>query len=259
MNVLVVESSRLQAEGLAAALDAPGLTVQGAPDERTALWQLAGGDYGVVVIDLDEGDMRTELIAEAVWRRPPGRVIAVAVAPASAALRRHAYGSGVWELLELPAGSSRRVSSGVVSAVRRAAAGAAAPTAPAVLFVDDCTDITDGIGGLIAGEGYLVDTARTAEEALRKLSRRRYALMITETRKIGADGFRLMQQAARVAPDLPVVVLTARWDDATFLKAVEMGARACLWKLAEPEEILKEILALLGAGQVRDEHRIQGD
>ncbi len=256
MKVLIVESSRLRAEGYAAALSAPGLTVDGASDERAALWQLAGGEYGVAVIDLEEGAMRTELIAAAVWRRPPGRVIAVAAAPASAELRRHAYGSGVWELVELPERGARRVAPAVVSAVKRAATGAAVP---AVLFVDECTDITDGIGGLIAQEGFTVETARTADEALGMLSRRRYALMITETRKIGADGFRLMQQAARLAPDLPVVVLTARWDDATFMKAVEMGARACLFKLSEPEEILKEILSLLGAWKVRDEHRIQGD
>jgi len=256
MKALFVSSSRIAPSLYAAALQVPGLSVEGANDERSALWLLAGGDYGVVVIDLEECALQSEMIAAAVWRHPPGRVIGLAETPVAAEQRRAAYGAGVWELVELPPGAGRRPAPGVMSAVRRAASVLETPT---VLFVDDCTDITEGIGALIADEGYRVETARTAQEAVRMLGTREYALMITETRRTGADGFRLMREAARIAPDLPIVVLTARWDDATFMKAVEMGARACLWKLAEPEEILKEVLSLLGAGQERGEQRIQGE
>ena len=64
-------------------------------------------------------------------------------------------------------------------------------------------------------------------------------------------GQRILQTVLQ--PGVPVLVLTAAMDDGTFIRAVELGARACLWKLSEPEEILGGVRAALGPQPAGDQ------
>jgi len=255
MRVLFVESSEASFAEPVSLLRHDRVVAETAADPQTALWLLAGGHYRVVVLDLQASELAREVIAAALWIRPPARVVALARGPVDPALRRRAYSAGVWELLELPAASARASTAAILSAVKR---GIGESPAPAVLFVDDCGEITDGVGSLISDEGFRVDPAATTAEALRLMAVNPYALIITETRRIGPDGFEVMRQAPRLQPGVPVIAFTASLDDDTFLKAVELGARACVWKLSEPEEILEEILGAMGPGHARP-RRIETD
>lgn len=215
-----------------------GVQAESAPDPQAALWLLAGGDYRIVALDLRAGPLQWDVIAAALWKRPPARVVALAPAPVAPDLRRRAYGAGVWELIELPVRDGEGAAA-LMSAVRRAIGD---DGEPAVLFADACSEITAGIGDLIAEHGYRVDPVGCTEEALRRMETRAYSLILTETRRTGPDGFRILQEAVRLQPGVPVVVFTASLDDQVFMKSVELGARACVWKLSEPEEIVRDIL-----------------
>ena len=254
MKVLFVDSGAISFAGYVEAFRQAGVEAEAAADTQAALWLLAGGDFRVVVLPLTGGELQWEVVSAALWTRPPARVIALAEGPVDSTLRRKAYGAGVWELGELPRylarGSSEPMPS-LVPAVRRALREAT----PVVLFVDDCSEIAEGIGSMIAEEGYRVVTARSAGEALKLMSTAEFALVVTEARRAGPDGFHLMREAARLQPGVPVVVFTATMDDETFLKSVELGASACLWKLAEPEEIAREILDVIRPGRAQGSSR----
>lgn len=243
MTVLCIDSPLVSFGSCPPALFGGQARVERASDGESALWLLAGRDYRCVVVDLRAGALQWETIAAALWRRPPARVVALAGPHVDADLRRRAYGAGVWELLEIPACSRAAQLARVAGAVRRALQD---EPARAVLFVDDCIEITRGIGGLLAGEGMKVDAAATERAARRMMSERRYALVIAGTRRTGSDGFWALRETARLQPGVPVIVLAAAVDDGTFLRAVEMGASACLWKLAEPEEIVRAVQGALG-------------
>jgi DNA-binding NtrC family response regulator len=70
---------------------------------------------------------------------------------------------------------------------------------------------------LIEEEGFLVEPAGSVSEALRMMATRDYTLILTETCHAGPDGFRVLREAARLQPGVPVVVFTAAFDDDTFL------------------------------------------
>ena len=254
MKTLFVESKGLRFETGSGALQIAGVCVEAACDAQTALWMLAGGRYRAVILELDGDPLAWEVIAAALWTRPPARVIGLARAPIPPELRRRAYGAGVWELLETPspaANPSRRVTA-MAAAARRAMKE---PGAASVLFVDACSDITRGIGSLIEEEGYLVEPARSVGEALRMMATRDYGLIVTEISHDAPDGFQVLRDAARLQPGVPVVLFTAALDDETFLRAVELGARGFVSKLSEPDEILAEIRAVAQPGPTRGSSR----
>jgi len=248
VKVLFVDSGPISFAGYVKAFQEAGVEAEAAADSQSALWLLAGGDFRVVVLPLTGAELQWEVVSAALWTRPPARVIALAEGPVDASLRRKAYGAGVWELGELPrhlARGNAEPMASLVPAVRRALR----EVAPVVLFVDDCSEVAEGIGSMISEEGFRVVTAATTKEALKMMSTTEFALVVTEARRAGPDGFQLIREAARLQPGVPVVVFTATQDDETFLKSVELGASACLWKLAEPEEITREILDIIRPGR----------
>ena len=87
------------------------------------------------------------------------------------------------------------------------------------------------------------------------MAERDYILIVTETCHAGPDGFQVLRDAARLQPGVPVVVFTAALDDDTFLRAIELGARACVWKLAEPDEIMQEIRTVTQPGAAHSSRR----
>lgn len=242
MKTLLVNAPDLDLDPYAALLERAGLPASLAAEDGEALWLLAAGGYRAVVVDLSSGPLLWQIVEAALWGRPPARVIGLVRGTVPTALRRRAYGSGVWEVIELPEGSGAPLHAGVVSAVRRAVGSAMTPS---VLHVDGCAGLTEGIGALIADEGCLVDGAGSPAEAARRMQAKSYDLILTEIRRFGVEGFQVLREAAALQPGVPVIALAATLDDDTFLRSIELGARTCLWKLADPEEILAEVRALL--------------
>lgn len=242
MKVLFVQSAGFSFDSYAHDLRLAGFESDVAADGREALWMLAGGDYRAVVLCLEEESHPWEVVEAALWCRPPARVIALGDVTADPALRRRAYSAGVWELAEKPRKNAGQLVPALLNAIRSAVGD---EEVPSVLLVDDCVEVTEGIGSLILEEGFQVEPAQSTQEAVRKMRVRDYDLIITEVRRHGPDGFEVIRSAARLQPDVPVVVLTACRDDGVFLRAVELGAQAFLHKLDEPDEILGRIRAAL--------------
>ncbi len=244
MSVLLALGSGPWARLYARMLSHRGVSAECVEGFEEARRLLSGRSFRAAVIDLRGSEEAWSLLQEAAGANPPVRVIALASSPAAQTLRRRAYGSGAWELIEVPTGPAGRFFPSVGAAVLRALDGG---VPPAVLFVDDAAAVVSGLGALLALEGFQVEAASTAAEARRLLECRPYALVIVEPRRPGPDGFLVLRDVSRLQPGLPAIVLSAARDDRTFLKAVEMGARACLWKLSEPEEILRQVREAAGA------------
>jgi len=253
MKILLAGLTTEVVASCAKVLESTGVIVERESDLRRALGIVAAGDVRVLALPLsahEKDGRRTEhpdcwdLIAAAVSPESPARVVALAPGPMDPDLRRRAYGAGVWELLDVTAARASRngIAPLLIDGIRRACSGMAGPP---VLFVDSCSGVTAGIGSLIADDGFVVDTVSTTSEAIRMMTGQDYALIITEAPRTGPDGFGIMKAAASLQPGVPVVVLTASLSDATVMRTIELGGRDCLWKLAEPEEILSALRAAL--------------
>jgi DNA-binding NtrC family response regulator len=102
----------------------------------------------------------------------------------------------------------------------------------AILIVDDEADFASGLARLIqkAFPGNPVLTKHDGESALELLQERPCALLITDIRMPGMDGFALLKQAIALEPALSVVVLTGFGTIEMAVAALKAGAYEFLTK-----------------------------
>jgi len=104
---------------------------------------------------------------------------------------------------------------------------------PHILIVDDDPVLLRLLGLRLTEEGYEVTAAESGEKALATLSLRLPQLVITDLRMSGMDGLALFDAVQRIAPALPVIILTAH---GTIPDAVAATLRGVFWYLTKPFE-----------------------
>lgn len=79
-----------------------------------------------------------------------------------------------------------------------------------ILVVDDDNGIRALLEELISGEGYPVESASNAEEALRKVKQRTPNLVITDLMMPGSGGYGLLKELQNdETSQIPIIVMTA--------------------------------------------------
>ena len=96
------------------------------------------------------------------------------------------------------------------------------------------------VSRLLGDEGYVVDVAESAEQALEMLhgTGAKYFLMITDGRLGGMSGYDLLKRTAVDWPEMQVVIITAFATPKLAKEAVLSGAVDYLSKPFAPEELL---------------------
>lgn len=123
-----------------------------------------------------------------------------------------------------------------------------------LLLVDDDKELCSLLAEYLSAEGYRVDAAYSAHEALEKLQNpspssgqsnsNSYSLMVLDIMMPGTTGLELLQQI-RPRFTLPVIMLTGRGDEIDRILGLEMGADDYLGKPCNPRELLARIRAVL--------------
>ncbi|MHB9027657.1 MAG: response regulator [Candidatus Latescibacterota bacterium] len=116
-----------------------------------------------------------------------------------------------------------------------------------ILVVDDEEDILELIGYNLARDGYFVETAKTGESALEKVRRDKPDLVILDLMLPGIDGLevcRLLKRDSQTAP-IPVVMVTAKGEDADIVTGLELGADDYVTKPFSPRVLLARVKAVL--------------
>lgn len=107
-------------------------------------------------------------------------------------------------------------------------------------MIEDDEHIADGLGLLLENEGYETETARTAEEGLRKAERGDYHLILLDVTLPDGDGFALFE-ALRKRKEVPVIFLTALDEESDIVKGFDLGADEYITKPFRPRELLSRI------------------
>jgi DNA-binding response OmpR family regulator len=116
-----------------------------------------------------------------------------------------------------------------------------------VLIVEDEKHLADGLRYNLNAEGYQVETAGTAEEALDVLSdeRKTFDVVVLDVMLPGMDGFALASRLRSQGEYVPILMLTARGQAQDVLRGFEAGADDYLPKPFDLSVLLARINALL--------------
>jgi DNA-binding response OmpR family regulator len=114
-----------------------------------------------------------------------------------------------------------------------------------LLVVDDDHSIREIMKLSLEEEGYFVDTAETAEDALDAIRRIAPDLMILDVMLPGGmNGFDLTKEI-RKSSNLPIILLTAKTDTVDKVVGLESGADDYVMKPFEMRELVARLRALL--------------
>jgi DNA-binding NtrC family response regulator len=110
-----------------------------------------------------------------------------------------------------------------------------------VLVVDDEKNMRLSLSTLLSDEGYEVRAIESAEEALERLAREDFFLVITDARLGGMSGYEFLAKAHAQWPELPILMITAYDTSRHAVEAIQSGAIGYLAKPFAPEELLHAV------------------
>lgn len=117
-----------------------------------------------------------------------------------------------------------------------------------ILVVDDDKRIRTLLSRFLAGEGYLVSAAASAEEAMARLCDMTFDLIVLDVMMPGESGTQFAQRLRREAEPLrsaPILMLTARTETRDRVEGLEAGVDDYLAKPFEPRELSLRIASIL--------------
>ena len=106
-----------------------------------------------------------------------------------------------------------------------------------ILVVDDELSMREFLGILLEGEGYRVDQAESAEDALGCLDREGYDMVISDVSMPGLGGIELLARVKAQAPDTAVLMITAFTTAEQAVEAMKLGAYDYIAKPFKVEEV----------------------
>lgn len=116
------------------------------------------------------------------------------------------------------------------------------------LIVDDEPHIRELVRLYLGRSGFHCVEAGDGAEALRMFAAQRPALVVLDLMLPGQSGWEVCQ-TIRAAHDTPVIMLTAKDDDADVIKGLEMGADDYVTKPFSPKELAARVWAILRRSQ----------
>ena len=116
-----------------------------------------------------------------------------------------------------------------------------------ILVVDDEANIVELARMYLKQEGFRVQSTGDGTRALEMIAHQPPALMVLDLMLPGMDGWEVCRsvRSGKAAPDLPIIMLTARDDDVDKIVGLELGADDYVTKPFNPRELVARVKAVL--------------
>jgi two-component system, NtrC family, nitrogen regulation response regulator NtrX len=108
----------------------------------------------------------------------------------------------------------------------------------AALIIDDEAAICESLGGVVADEGWRVESASNGLDGIKKLRINEYDLVFLDVWMKGIDGVETLQRIRDFNLDIPVVVMSGHGSIETAVRVTKLGAFEFLEKPLSVEKIL---------------------
>lgn len=114
-----------------------------------------------------------------------------------------------------------------------------------VLVVDDDVSIVELMRDFLENDGFRVESANHAEEALVVLAHTPVDCLILDVMMPGPSGFELCRQIRADHNEVPILFLSARDDDVHKIRGLGLGGDDYIVKSASPAEVVARVKAVL--------------
>lgn len=114
-----------------------------------------------------------------------------------------------------------------------------------ILLVEDEETLAVGLDFNLKDEGYIVDWAKDGRQAMEFFNAKEYDLILLDIMLPYLNGFEIAERVREKAPQMPILMLTARTAIEDKVKGLEIGADDYLTKPFHLEELLLRIRGML--------------
>jgi DNA-binding response OmpR family regulator len=126
-----------------------------------------------------------------------------------------------------------------------------------ILLVEDDPAVADAFALALGDAGYIVDRVAGGRDALAHLLRRPPELLLLDLGLPDLDGLAACRLARRHAPDLPIIILTARVATGDAVAGLDAGADDYIRKPVDLDVLLARVDAVLRVGERADRYAVR--
>jgi DNA-binding response OmpR family regulator len=123
---------------------------------------------------------------------------------------------------------------------------------PRILIVEDNPDLAYGLRTGLEIEGYEVQLAEDGETGLERSRSFKPDLVMLDLMLPGMDGYRVLKTLRENGSDVPVLILTARGEEADKVLGFRLGADDYVTKPCGVLELLARVGALLRRSSITE-------
>ncbi len=125
-----------------------------------------------------------------------------------------------------------------------------------ILVVDDEKDICMALNIILTKEGYTVKEAYNGEQAVERIKRENFDIVMTDIKMEKMDGFEVLKQAQQISPETSVIMMTAFASVVSAVEAMRAGAVDYITKPFINDEIRLTIRSILQNRKLQMENQI---
>jgi len=125
-----------------------------------------------------------------------------------------------------------------------------------ILIVDDEKDICMALNILLSKEGHSVKEAYNGEQALERIKKENFDIVMTDIKMDKMDGFAVLKEAQKYSPETSVIMMTAFASVGSAVEAMRSGASDYITKPFINDEIRLTISRILQSRQLQMENQI---
>ncbi|HEX5437932.1 MAG TPA: response regulator [Gemmatimonadaceae bacterium] len=123
----------------------------------------------------------------------------------------------------------------------------------AILWVDDEADLLESHRIFLREQGFEVDSATNADDAVEMVRRNPYGLVLLDEQMPGKRGLEAYREIRELDAHLPIVMVTKSEEDATLREAIGADVRDYLVKPINPRQVLSVITRILEGPRIRQQ------
>ena len=123
-----------------------------------------------------------------------------------------------------------------------------------ILIVEDEVPVRDSTIRVLENKGFQVEAASTGEEALAKIEKESFDLLLIDIRMPGMSGLEMLRRAKQMEPETCALIITGYGTIESAIEALELGAQGFIRKPIAGQKLVKAVEEALASGQLAREN-----